>query len=194
MLNTGERKHYRPTQRLFPAMESIPSLWYKIAPHSQTLSLGWGHVNCVFFGLLVGWVDVFSFLGVWLDDAAPDWYYVSCVLWDGIEWQDRKAAPGGFTVNAHRIMKTCEWPWIIASQAHLDMHRGGNLLWDEKCISKEKQMHILSTNEEIWVFVAFLSPSGALTVFVWSLMLFVENLQVVTEFVFGWCKQWELWR
>lgn len=29
--------------------------------------------------------------------------------------------------------------WIIALQAHLDMHRGGNLLWDAKQISKKSK-------------------------------------------------------
>lgn len=79
------------------------------------------------FGI-IGWLTLFSFAQCWLDAAAPDWYYVSCILWGGMGWQDRKAAGEGLTVNARRIIKTCEWWWIITSQAHLDMHIGGNAL------------------------------------------------------------------
>lgn len=79
------------------------------------------------FGI-IGWLTLFSFAQCWLDAAAPDWYYVSCILWGGMGWQDRKAAGEGLTVNARRIIKTCEWRWIITSQAHLDMHIVGNAL------------------------------------------------------------------
>lgn len=84
------------------------------------------------FGI-IGWLTLFSFAQCWLDAAAPDWYYVSCILWGGMGWQDRKAAGEGLTVNARRIIKTCEWRWIITSQAHLDMHIVGNALGGCPC-------------------------------------------------------------
>lgn len=52
---------------------------------------------------------------------------IMCLDIVGWKWDDktdRKAAAAqSLAVNARRIIKTCEWRWIITSQAHLDMHR-----------------------------------------------------------------------
>lgn len=71
-----------------------------------------------FFCIMLLTFEPFSFLlwSIWCPESR--------------RWQDRKKnGADGLTVNARRIIKICEWLWIITSWAHLDMQGGGNLLW-----------------------------------------------------------------
>lgn len=59
---------------------------------------------------------------------------ITRLVYCGMEQDDKteKQRGEGLTVNAHRIIKTCEWRWIITSQAHLDMHIGGKCAGGKK--------------------------------------------------------------
>lgn len=133
-----------------------------------------GRPTCA-LGLFVDWLGFHLPSVGWMLQSLID---ITCLVYRGVEWgwQDRKAEGEGLTVNARRIIKTCEWRWIITSQAHLDMHTGGNALGGKKCPCE------LQASAASEVFRGFLESASTLTTN-WRAI----NLYACILVFFAWC-------
>lgn len=125
---------------------------------------------------ITGWLSwcVYSLPRVWLDDGAPDWYYVSCILSDGIEWQDRKAAPGALQLMHTGLWRLVNGCGLLHHRLILTCTEEEICCGDEKYISEGSKCTVWAPSKD--------SPSVC-----------GSNASRVWVWVFVWCRQWR-WR